>query len=751
MDCDRRTFLQSLLTWGVSQTGLRWFDRSPQWESYYQTLAAPTQRKLALLVGIDEYGDRLVLKGCTTDVERQRELLLYRFGFGPSDILTLTNQQATRQGIETAFEEHLVKQARPGDVVLFHFSGYGCQVNVEPHEVRGSSAFQRRSTDDRWLRGFVPSDGTAAANDLLEDTLLLLGRSLETEKFTFVLDASHQPSSQPLQGNLRVRSLPYLCEQPNAEELALQAQLKRRLTEKSSANGRTGIVLSAAGSQQIATELSGQGFSVGLFTYALTQYLWQVTPASKVSTTLARTTEQVAPLMGEQQQPQQHNGKGGPLFTYYLLPATVEGAEALITRQDDETSATIKLTGLPATLLKHYGLNSCFDCLPALGEELPLRLQLRSRTGLTGKVRPLTQETAVFREGQLLQEAIRCLPRDIKLSVALESHLERIERVDATSAFSTVAAVAEVITAGEKEADCLLGRVPVKSSDQAVVASESAQKTDTEGYGLLSAGGILLPNTAGSSEEAIKSAVKRLTPTLNQLLAAKLWNLTANEGSSQLAIRVILEMIDERPRALIQRRAGRLNLPTAPDEPPLSEEASLAQLPRDCRLQYRLVNQSDRPIYFLLLGIDASAQALLYLPSLGQNDEVRGSPGLKSQGLSDPVIGPSIPPGETYLVPSAQDNLSWHSSALSGLEQFQAIASHAPFTQTWQALRLPPELKRDKAHIFPLNNPLAIAQSLLQDLHMASGVPAEIVGSSAERYALDVRAWATLSFVYQVV
>jgi hypothetical protein len=61
------------------------------------------------------------LAGCVTDVELQRDLLINRYGFQPADIVTLTDGQATRANIETAFLEHLVKQAQAGDVVIFHF------------------------------------------------------------------------------------------------------------------------------------------------------------------------------------------------------------------------------------------------------------------------------------------------------------------------------------------------------------------------------------------------------------------------------------------------------------------------------------------------------------------------------------------------------------------------------------------------------------------------------------------------------
>jgi hypothetical protein len=93
--------------------------------------AQPSTRKLALLVGINTYppnSNITPLNGCITDVELQLNLLIYRFGFNPQDILTLTNAQATRQGILDSFETHLINQAKPGDIVVFHYSGHGSQV-----------------------------------------------------------------------------------------------------------------------------------------------------------------------------------------------------------------------------------------------------------------------------------------------------------------------------------------------------------------------------------------------------------------------------------------------------------------------------------------------------------------------------------------------------------------------------------------------------------------------------------------------
>ena len=119
----RRNFIQfassALATVGISQ-----LDIMQQGNQYSKALAQNTGRKLALLVGINDYPANIgALNGCVNDVFLQKQLLTYRFGFNPKDILTLTDTQATRQGILTAFEEHLIKQAKPGDIVVFHFSG----------------------------------------------------------------------------------------------------------------------------------------------------------------------------------------------------------------------------------------------------------------------------------------------------------------------------------------------------------------------------------------------------------------------------------------------------------------------------------------------------------------------------------------------------------------------------------------------------------------------------------------------------
>lgn len=724
---DRRTFLQASLT--AAAAGGAWWLLGPtrSVQGWARTLAAPTARKLALLVGVNRYGEgaALNLKGCLTDVELQRELLIGRFGFKPADIVTLTDGEATRQGIEEAFLEHLAAQARAGDVVVFHFSGYGSEVNPAP-PAQGS------------LKSLVPSDGrvptpgAAGDNDLLEDTLRLLGQCLVTDKLTVVLDVSHSPGEGRLRGNWPVRSFPKPAGSLNPEALAFQEELRGRIaalspTGKGAAKklAPLGTVLAAAAPEQVAVEVTGKGFSAGLFTYALTQYLWQVTPASKATVALRQAAEQIAPVLGGGQQPQRRGGGKPSLFAYYLLPETPAGAEGTVTAVPDRASAELKLTGLPLTVLEGYGLHSCFTVPGAEG----VILQLESREGLTARARQLAAPDSPAPSlgvGQPVQEWLRILPRQLKLAVALDADLDRIERVDATSALANLAAVSAVVEAGEQAADCVLGKVRPPAPG---------------GYGLFSSGGVPIPHTAGAATEAIKSAIDRLTPQLDQWLAVKWWRLTENGGSSRLGVRVTLEPEGKALQPPIQRQTWRQGGKLGGRAPAIPGEAAsegLPRLERGSRLQYRLENLSDRPIYFLLLGTDARGKAIAYYcPQMGAD-----SPGER----------PCILPGEAAVVPSPTAGFHWIVPEARGLVQVQAICSRSPLRRTSAAIAGQEAVRPDRAQLLPLRDPLAVAEALLQDLHAASAARRDLLGSSsADVYALDVRAWATLSFVYQVV
>jgi hypothetical protein len=850
MGLDRRTFLQraglALASLGISETVLSLLgDKSlavPLFDRYFQALAQSGGRKLALLVGINQYPRGTALGGCVTDVELQRELLIHRFGFNASDILTLTDTQATRENIETAFIEHLTEQAKAGDVVVFHFSGYGSRVKMASprYEVRGERQEEESGLPVAYdVNSLVPVDsllatkGVPTANDLLEETLVLLLRSLASDHVTTVLDTSHNETESVLQGNLRVRSCPNPpADSPSPEELAFQEQLLIRLNtsweqlkKPKSQNQRPGIVLAAAGPSQPAAEAQWSGFSAGLFTYALTQYLWQAAPATTVQISLSRAAGMVNQLVGKEQQPQLigQDNIHQPLLAYYLPPDPTIGADGVVTAVEESgKSVQLWLAGLPATVLEYYGTNSLFTLsrsqnaissigvpsaiasLPSEAEDKkqetgarnepnspqsptakPPQLLVRSKEGLTAKARIISRNIAdnsQLQVGQLVQEAVRVLPRNLGLTVALDATLERIERVDATSAFANIPSVSSVVVAGEQPADYLFGKV---SLPQAADPAPDSASTQTEGsdssskaaiYGLFYLARNPIRNTSGEAGEAVKSAVNRLAPKLKTLLAAKLLRLTANEGSSRLGVRASLEIVASQTTVVMQQEtsravASRQACPPLCDSPKAGGvtalralvdkktnrdvttslgEGNIPTLPIGSRIRYRLENYSDRPVYFMLMGLDTSGNAIaLYIQSFQEVQHSETKPPLKNAVIA---------PGETLLFPQSSADSDWVVAGPTGLAEIQLICSCAPFTKAIMALEAARRPKGEGERIGDLFNPLEVAQGVLQDLHKASAMQMATTSSYApdsisvvsDTYALDVNAWATLSFLYQV-
>ncbi|MCP2730711.1 caspase family protein [Limnofasciculus baicalensis] len=775
MGFNRRTFLQKagfgIAALGASETLLSLlFDGSlaiPILDRYGQALAQPTQRKLALLVGINQYPQMTALGGCVTDVEMQRELLIHRFGFNDRDILTLTDSQATRRAIETGFMEHLVNQAKAGDVVVFHFSGYGSRVKRNPTSDPNNL--------EKWQNSFVPVDGIVPtngvpANDLLAETLALLLLSIASSRVATILDTSHIDRVNILQGNLRVRSTSYPpAEATNSEELAFQEQLLAQISPGKPANLNImpGLVFAAAGLSQLAMEAKWNGFTAGLFTYALTQYLWQAIPGTTVQITMSRTAQSINQLIGINQQPKLIGEKDlDSLFTDYILSNSNIGADGVITSVDSSgTTAQLWLGGLPATVLQYYGTNSLLELVnentsqgvgvrdELKNNEQPTtnnqQLQIRTKVGLTATAEVIASNTISnypLQVGQLVQEVVRIIPRNVTVTIALDAKLERIERVDATSAFASIHDVSSVVVAGEQSADYLFGKRRKEGSIEDILPNSSP------GYGLFYIGGEPIRNTAGESGEAVKSAVSRLVPKLKTLLASKLLRLTANEGCSRLAIRADLEMIfpQEKTIAVRETRRGFLSrqpIDLASNSPELLSDVKMGKLPSlpiGSRIQFRLENYSERPIYFMLLGFQTGANAIAFYPHPPVSPLPRADNNL-------PVQDGAIAPGETMTIPDPAATFDWALAGLPGLWELQLICSPFPFNQAMAKLQegIISTVKGER--IDNLFNSLDVVQGILQDLHQGSGVSSDRIGTISDSYALDVKAWATLSFIYQVV
>lgn len=260
-------------------------------------------------------------------------------------------------------------------------------------------------------------------------------------------------------------------------------------------------------------------------------------------------------------------------------------------------------------------------------------------------------------------------------------------------------------------------------------------------YGLFYPGRDAIPSTLVKDDEAVKTAVNRMTPQLRTLLATKLLRLTANQGSSRLGVKAALELVSPQTvRLLMQQETRRAawTPPTQASTQASTQSFSERQLPETAgitvtvgsRIQYQLTNYSDRPLYFIVLGLDAAGNAIALSPG-------KGTTSLEKT---------AIPPGENFTIPPT--GIDWKLQT-SGLVETHLVFSTARLTQAYQALGT--VLRTDVRSIGLLPNLLEVVQGLLQDLHEASAPLLPRAEIPVDSYAMDVNAWATLSFMYQVV
>lgn len=749
----RRALIQKI---GLLSAGL-WMGNRSLVQRYQSVLAQTTARKLALLVGVNQYprmGSISPLKGSVTDVELQHELLTHRFGFSRRDILTLVDQEATRSNIEAAFTTHLIDQARPGDIVVFHFSGYGCLVQTNAPPEKGGQRYGDQQALVPYDAGLLDGglEELPLFNGIYEDTLFLLLRSLSTDQVTTLLDCGFLPSATLRCKSLRERALlpwdgtPLLeAELVLQDRLLAQTQLTRDQVQVQRQSGQLpGLVLAAATAKQSAAlEQDYPEFSAGLFSSGLTQQLWANTPAPNLTIQFGQLSSQLSRQIGPGLQVTAQGQKG-----LGMLPWSTQFADipALgVVNLVDRRGKTVKLWlgGLPTALLEQYQVQSCFrtEATPATW------VQMKSRQGWTAIAQHLSGP--LLQAGLLLQEAIRVLPRRISLRLALDSNLSRIEQVDAMSVVSTQRSRLRLVRS-EQPADYIFTKLPVSTATDPQLPNPSPltlslNTLSTASYGLAYLGGGVVPNTVGDRGEVVKRALERLQSTLEILLAIKLLELSLNHSATALRVSATLEQLEETSQPLIRVQSAGVILPQPPDKPlelevPKADKTSkVLSLPNGTAIQYRISNWDTVPIYVLVVGFNGGTSAFA-------SYALDGSPTTERKPTLKPIV---IQPSSSVILPIATQ--AWKASSLAGLNQTFVLCTRVPLAHTLiaQSNSMKSMLPSLTSGFTPLLKPLAIAQAIFADLHQASFPTTSALGiTNKNLWALDITEWATLQFVY---
>ncbi len=727
-------------------------------KAYSEALAQSGGRKLALLIGINDYPSVAVpsgqpdngrLAGAQTDVDLQRELLIYRFGFLPADIVCLTNAQATREGIYQAFVDHLYSQAKAGDVVVVHFSGFGSQVRVE--DGTGAQSIQRTLVP---VDGALPTSRRPALNDISEVELKMLLRLLKTKNVTTVIDAGFVDIGVPLSGGLRSRARSEIATGQPPTPFPLLAD-QRLMREE---DNFPGMLLRGGPADEVVLERQWYDFNAGAFTYVMTQYLWSAPAPVMTERVMARAQETLVRWGGSSQQPTVIGpAQKTPIYHTPLIDQT-RGEAVIKEVSADGKSVTLWLGGLPPRVLKYLSSESVMTCEGR-------RLRMRSHDKLSGKAR-LAEDAqnsgAPLQPGQPVFEAVRTLPKDIDLVVALDSRLQRIERVDATSALSTLSFVTSTSDT-ELPADCLLAK-PITGANGTLTASiyptqtvrklaqikvtgtNSAAELDSpvleqptevpakQGYGLFSVTRSPIPGTVAQEEEAIKPAINRLTTKLEALAALKLLRLTENRAASKLRIRATLEQVEpKRNQLLIARQTFK-----AAQNNDTSIEGFIPVVSIGSRIRYQLFNEDTVPLYYTLINVDPIERLSIFYPKTkGAAASIQPDEELDEDSILASVSA-TIAPNSSVFIP--QDNLDWSVENPTGPVETYVVCSTRPLTKTITLLKTSTNTRGQR--ISPLPNPLEVVKALLGDLSKRD---------DTGDYRLDVSQWATLNFAYKSV
>ena len=682
----RRRFLQfagsTLATLGISQLELKL-----PGENAHRVLAQNSGKKLALLVGINNYPIGGKLKGCHTDIELQKNLLIHRYGFKRKNILILKDQQATRKGILTAFEKHLINQAQPGDVVVFHFSGHGSQVDDADCDFQDDNGNCTNSTLVPFDNNLSLSDRTnrgGVVNDIMGHTLFLLMSALKTENVTVVLDSCH--SGGGTRGNLTIRSLSGGKQlKPSCEEIKYQQQWlkKLNLTPKEFQQKRRqgvpkGVVIAAAKRDQLASDAKFNDFSAGAFTYALTQYLWQqpgnesldsaLINISANATEIAKFNKNKTPQNPEWEEKPGSNVSKQPI---YFLNKITPPAEAVVT-QVQSNKVQLWLGGINYRSLESLNeRGGTFSIVNQQGLLIgQVNLESKSREGLIawGKLQN-PQAAKYLSTGTLLQELTKPIPKDFKLKIGLDISLGN-DSDSAEKALNALKRIKAIPLQQGKETNYIFGRITADNLEFQEL--ENSWKPHIGSLGLFTSSLTAIPNSFGNANESIAEAVIRLQPNLKSLLAVQLLKTILNPGSSRLNVTVT--MIpgngEDLPVNSFPVRGARTKQQVYPSLPNLSSHQ--LQLELGTPLKFQINNGENRNLYISILVINASGEMSILFPSTWN--------AIKKDTL--------LPAGKTLEVPQLDtDDYQLEVSPPLGRVEVLVIASSNPLEETLLTLR----------------------------------------------------------------
>ncbi|WP_338429858.1 caspase family protein [Synechococcus elongatus] len=604
-------------------------------------LAAPAQRRLALLVGINQFQSDSIppLYGAVQDVQQLAALLVEGFQFAPNDILILTQEQATRHGIESAILDHL-GQASAEDVVFLHISSHG--------------RHWQPAGRDRAELSLVVHDSRAATatelNDLSLQTLQLLLQSLTTTRGWVSLDAGFGPPDRP-SDRFFMRGLPTAtAEQLSPEAKLVQEQLRRRVSQRnrSVSTGWPLPVLLAHG-QAASPEIPSRSGPRGLLTQYLLEQVWlgpttdHASISQRLSNAIALERGQVIERLG--------SWKG-----HTELSRSTAGAAQVRDRNAEMVQTVSFEARLQSPEAIGSQLRSPQGALLTVVDQRDRQISLRSPRS------DLSLET-----GMILQEAVRHLSASPAIVLGCSPEIERIERVDLASALSTLPTVT---TASALDSAC-----------QGILLH-----SDRDGYRLVDAQRRDQLQCTGKTLKDLGHALKQQLPLWQ---ARQRLSQLHNDGPESFPLRWSWRSGD-RKKQLAQRQTTSVPLPNPGSDAAIVPVTTTTQ-------SWSLRSYSDRTAELLLLLEDRQGRWWVW----GWPAAVASSEEAEAEAKTMPVL-PAITLGagqemtltSELAIPGVASGVVWVIASAAPLLQCRQVMTKLQSTATglFQPLENPSQL-----------------------------------------------------------
>ncbi|MBD2069515.1 caspase family protein [Leptolyngbya sp. FACHB-671] len=681
---NRRRFLQ-LTGSAFAAVGMNALNVVRQGRRYAQVLAQPTSRKLALLVGINAYSQDAAgwspLNGCVTDIQMQEELLVHRFGFNHRDIVTLIDQQATRTGILTAFNDHLIQQAKPGDVVVFHFSGHGSRI-VDPNPCENPLNSSLVPIDSPLPENYRTEGGEV--QDIMGRSLFLLMSALQTEHVTVVLDSCYSGGGK--RGTMTIRSRdgadtnPQIY--PNQTELSYQEQWRSALglspeafATQRCAGIAKGVVIASAKEEEVAADVNFGEFHAGAFTYLMTQSLWQEAHNDSVErafNTIAQAASTVAEkYTGRLQRPEFEIEVPSQIEQppIYFISKSTPAAEAVVTDVNHQ-QVRFWLGGVHPEQLASYD-RTVFRAIDAQGQLLG-QVQTLERSGLVAQGEWIEGNLPSSNQPIFLQEDQRSIPENLSLQLGLDSSLDGDRSAVEQQLVDIPRVQVKPVLAGE--IDYIIGRMTPEY--WAFLVLPEAERPAVGSIGIFLPGQQILHDSFGQPEELIQAAIDRLRPKFSVLLAVRLLRLLLNPGSSQLDVTASLIPAGSSAGATaapieIRGQRGISAANTMPSQPVLvSEDPN--RLPVETYVQIVVKNNTSQDLFTSILLVEPDGRIVSLFPT--DYDALETAATVRS--------------GETLQVPDPNrgDRFNLRLTPPTGKHEILVIASLLPIREALQAI-----------------------------------------------------------------